>query len=248
MAFIDLNKRIPEPEEEMEGAEAKQFFISHQKGYKKKGSSYTIVRQDIFERIKIDSGKVLDVGCGYGGLIQDIHKYNLNFSFVGIDLSKTMVQIGREFNKDVDARFIRGRADKVKLKKDSFDLIICKDTFHHFKNPIAVIKNMYRLLRKGGHIYILDLKRNSPEALVTQVFRNIAETNIVNAVQYFNSVRAAYKVNEIKELLKKAKIRGGKVKEIKVTDKYLKDLKIAPKMKKRVENFMNNRWVLIIKK
>ena len=78
-------------------------------------------------KIKIDSGIIVDVGCGYGGFIEDIDDYKGNFDFVGIDTSKSMIDIANKVNKKVNAQFIVGKAEKTKLKAKLSKPLTCND-------------------------------------------------------------------------------------------------------------------------
>jgi len=229
-----FQKRVSEPSQEMEGIkEARNYLLSHKRD-KKKTNPYDYFSQIISKEIKLKKANVLDVGCGYGGLINSLKKYKPQFNFSGIDLSKAMITLAKNYVKE--ANFYLMPADKMSFKDNSFDLIICKDTFHHFSNPLKVINEMLRVLKEGGKIFITDLNRNVSEEVFYSVLQQLSKNNLVNATQYYDSVKASYTINEIKSLLKKLKIR-----------KY----KICPSTKLNgfnLDNYINGHWTLIISK
>jgi len=45
-------------------------------------------------------------------------------------------------------------ANKIPLKESSVDCIICTQVLEHIKEPHLVIKEMYRLLKKGGKVFL----------------------------------------------------------------------------------------------
>jgi ubiquinone/menaquinone biosynthesis C-methylase UbiE len=100
----------------------------------------------------------LDMGCGTGwavgevaGLVSD------NGTFYGIDLSAKMIARAREnFKGRHNLYFIQSNAESIPIDDDFFDTIICTNSFHHYPNPGKALREMHRLLRKGGRLYILD--------------------------------------------------------------------------------------------
>jgi len=248
MKYLDLSKRVPEPEEEMEGAkEAKSYFIisSSRKG----GGSYQVVAIDIFRRTKLNSGRILDVGCAYGGLIKQINLHTPGcFNFVGVDLSKSMLKLAKNYCRGIKVAFSLQSADKTSFADESFDLVVCKDTFHHFKSPVKVLKEMYRLVKKGGYIYLIDLNRNAPEEVILQTIQTLTERDLFHAMQYFDSIKAAYTIAEMRQLFKKAGMRKYSISKPHIDKDFLKIYKIPSELALIYKNFMKGRWVAVIKK
>ena len=52
-----------------------------------------------------------------------------------------------------------GREDSVDLPADSVDLMFICDTFHHFEYPKGSLRSIYRALRPGGEIVVVDFRR-----------------------------------------------------------------------------------------
>jgi 2-polyprenyl-3-methyl-5-hydroxy-6-metoxy-1,4-benzoquinol methylase len=67
------------------------------------------------------NASVLDVGCGWGGLLQRARSLDLPIRYTGIDVVDSMVEHGnRTFP---DARFICG--DVFDLNDDAYDFVVC---------------------------------------------------------------------------------------------------------------------------
>jgi len=245
---MNLKKRIPEPEQEMEGyKEVKSFFEAHKKR-RKKWDIYDLVSRDILKNIPIKRGKVLDVGCGYGGLMNQLSLYKKDLNFVGIDFSQAMIKLGKKLYGNKKMNFLYMSADNLRFKDDTFDAVVCKDTFHHFKNPVKVLKEMFRVLKKRGYIYVTDLRRDASEEIVYQTIQIDSELNIENAILYADSIRASYTIPEMKKMLKRAGIINYKTFELKVGKNFLKDYKINKKYFLSASNYRKDKWVLIIRK
>lgn len=105
------------------------------------------------EILKSQSGKILDVGCGNGNLFNFLPdgKYEL----FGIDFSENMIAEA-EKNCSVKASFSVGDAERLPFGDDSFDIIVCNASFHHYVHPNTVLEEMNRVLRIGGKLLIGD--------------------------------------------------------------------------------------------
>jgi ubiquinone/menaquinone biosynthesis C-methylase UbiE len=101
---------------------------------------------------------VLDIGCGTGWALGQISRLiNNNGSFYGIDLSAKMIEKAKEnFKAFKNFYFIKANAESIPLNNDFFDIIICTNSFHHYLKPDLALKEMHRLLKSDGRLYILD--------------------------------------------------------------------------------------------
>jgi len=132
------------------------------KSYDGKGWRYIYLRKcqsgvvsllDIKENIC-----VLDIGCGTGWALGQIAKLvDGKGSFYGIDLSAKMIEKAKEnFKEQKQFQFMKANAESIPLEDNKFDVIICTNSFHHYLNPDKALKEMYRLLKAEGKVYILD--------------------------------------------------------------------------------------------
>jgi len=101
----------------------------------------------------------LDVGCGTGFAVGEVAKSaNFKGQFYGIDMSPKMVEKAKSnFSGKNNFHFVEANAESIPLKDNFFDVIICTNSFHHYLHPDKAVKEMHRLLKKGGKVYILDI-------------------------------------------------------------------------------------------
>ena len=102
---------------------------------------------------KSKSGKILDVGCGNGNLFEMLpdEKYELT----GVDFSENMIIEAKDKCND-KASFLVADAEKLPFDNDTFDIIVCNASFHHYIHPDIVLAEMQRVLKEGGKLLIGD--------------------------------------------------------------------------------------------
>lgn len=244
-----IKKRIPEKTEGINNySEILKYYKAHQILKNKYWDLYDLVAKNILKNIKINGGEVLDVACGYGGLVSGLRGNCIDFEYVGIDISKAMIQIGKKYYSDSKTKFVLMPANKMEFRNESFDIVLCKDSFHHFNNPVVVLKEMYRVLKKGGTIYSMDLMRDAPDEVIFQITQLASELNIENAFAYLESHSASYTIMEMKSIIKKAGIKNYKISVPKITRNFLGDYKLKDEDYLSASNYLRDKWVLVIKK
>ncbi len=126
---------------------------------------------DEIARILPRGSRVLEVAPGPGFLAIDIARTGL-FQVTGLDISKTFVEIAqanaREAGVQIDFR--QGDAAHMPFEDESFDFITCHAAFKNFTQPVLALQEMYRVLRPGGRVSIVDLRPDAaPEAIDAEV-------------------------------------------------------------------------------
>lgn len=104
--------------------------------------------------------KVLDVGCGTGTILSLLSK-DESISLSGLDFSEEMLNIAMQKLKD-RVELKRGDSAQLSWENNTFDAIICTDSFHHYPEPEKVLNEMARVLKPKGHLIIGDPWMISP--------------------------------------------------------------------------------------
>ena len=100
----------------------------------------------------------LDVGCGTGFAVGEAAKSaNFKGQFYGIDMSPKMIEKAKTNFSGKDFHFLEANSESIPLNDNFFDIIICTNSFHHYLHPDKAVKEMHRLLKKGGRVSILDI-------------------------------------------------------------------------------------------
>lgn len=108
-----------------------------------KGAVRMVLRFLDFCRIK--DGVLLDIGCGSGWF----HRYVPRVNYIGLE-----VLIRRDVA--IDFPMVVGLGEDLPFKDESVDHVLIYATLDHVMDPTRVLKESFRVLRKGGGVYILS--------------------------------------------------------------------------------------------
>lgn len=96
------------------------------------------------------SSLVIDLGCGIAGCLLSL---NCNEK-IGLDISHINLIIARAQNSKL--MLVQADAEQVPFREQVFDAVLIVDLLHHVPKPSAVIKEVSRILRKDGQLFIWD--------------------------------------------------------------------------------------------
>ena len=126
-------------------------------------SVYNLCRKDypdiLAELEKEDFTNVLDAGCGTGAVISLLSEKYPDKHYTGIDLSPKMIEVSMA-KKAKNAKFICGDCENLPFDDNSFDVVTCSMSFHHYPNPVDFFRSCERVLRPGGRLIIRDMTAN----------------------------------------------------------------------------------------
>lgn len=108
--------------------------------------------------------------------------------------------IGQAKKKNIpNAEFIVGDCENLPFDENSFDVIICSNSFHHYPNPQAFFDSVKRCLRIGGRLILRDVTTDNK---VIMWFMNRIEIPLANMFGHGDVMIATREV--ITECCKKA--------------------------------------------
>ena len=100
-------------------------------------------------------GKLLDIGCGQGDFLLSMQ--DLGWGVCGVEIDKVALNIAKE--KKLNVYHYNSRS--FEFPSDSFDLITLNNVFEHMNNLEEVFTEIYRILKKGGRLFIITPNKNS---------------------------------------------------------------------------------------
>ena len=106
----------------------------------------------ILREMKINASTYLDIGCANGEITMEVANIIGAKEVYGID-------INREALKEAEKRGIKVfmldiSKDKLPFKDNSIDLITAFEIIEHLINPDHMLREAYRVLRKGGYLLL----------------------------------------------------------------------------------------------
>jgi ubiquinone/menaquinone biosynthesis C-methylase UbiE len=106
------------------------------------------------------TSRILDPSCGPGLDLCHLAELVPDGEVVGADLAAKMVTQAADNARERGLRNVAFfQADVASLPKDftgRFDAVFCSLSFHHYTDPLRALREMKRVLRKGGHAFITD--------------------------------------------------------------------------------------------
>ncbi len=111
-------------------------------------------RFDILAYVK--SGRILEIGFGTGELLMAL--VARGHEIIGLELSPNMHKVTDEKlqRKNVDVVRLRGRAEAIPLKSDTFDTVISTFPSNYIFNE-ASLREIKRVLNREGRCLVLGL-------------------------------------------------------------------------------------------
>ena len=115
-------------------------------------------RQKILEQVFKDC-RVLELGCGVGGLSLEMAR---NGAIVDAhDVSRENIKIARDYlnsqkNISGEINYFCSDANKIILQKDHYDLVVCWEALHHFKEIEHVINEIKKSLKNNGKFIFFE--------------------------------------------------------------------------------------------
>jgi ubiquinone/menaquinone biosynthesis C-methylase UbiE len=101
---------------------------------------------------------LLDVACGAAHAAEPVA--GRVRQVVGIDLTPALLEIGAQRLRDQAVPNIllqEANAEGLPFVDESFDIVYCRSSLHHFADPHRAVAEMVRVCRIGGRIVLVDL-------------------------------------------------------------------------------------------
>ncbi len=111
----------------------------------------------IANRLKNCTGELLDVGCGTGAALAHIREVcGEKFRYTGIDISRAAVEKATLLLRET-AHIQVGDSEYLPYADNTFDVVLCMHSFHHYPNPVNVLKEIKRILvPKEGRLFLVE--------------------------------------------------------------------------------------------
>ena len=161
------------------------------------------------------TGTALDLGCGPGDISLRFARAFPQWSVEGWDASAAMLKYGYQA---VERAGLQNRVTLKKVhvpqsdtshdtKSDTayYPLIFSNSLLHHLADPMVLWSELLRLSVGGAEVFVMDLMRPANRDAVTHFVDLYAqgEPDVLRQ-DFFNSLLAAYRLDEVEAQLEKA--------------------------------------------
>jgi SAM-dependent methyltransferase len=126
--------------------DADEYFQLHNKETRLQGASALV---DQAEKLLGRKGKLLDVGVGRGEIL--ISAREKGWEAEGVEPSETFADY---VEKRTGAKIWRKPIEEVEIPPQEFDVVILSAVLEHLYDPDKVIKNISRIMKSGGLLYL----------------------------------------------------------------------------------------------
>lgn len=170
-------------------------------------------KEQLLDEVDLNTGDtVLDIACGNGTLLDMLAKKH-SIIGKGVDISEKMVENARL--KVPNMEFVVSGCESVPFEDKSIDVITVCAAYHHFPSVKLFAKEVSRLLRKNGKIYIAEIYYTTLLRFIINPFvpllksgdvRFYSPEEIIKNFEAFGFKSRNYKINDNVQIISLEKL------------------------------------------
>lgn len=126
----------------------------------------------IFKALELPrEGKIIDISCGGGRLLKTIENHNGNLELTGVDITPGFLANNPDLS---NITFITADSSSIPFPDQSFEVVICSLSLHHYEDLPAVLTEINRIVNNHGQVYLTDIM---PSNQISQKLYNLIKCN-----------------------------------------------------------------------
>ena len=152
-------------------------------------------------------GTAIDMGTGTGLIPMELFaRPTVDGRCVAVDLSREMLKLGQDNIQSAGLQsrieFLFADCKQLPVDDNAFDGCMSNSIIHHIPEPLDCLREMVRVTRPGGWLFVRDLMRPSTASTVDELVAQYAgEENEHSRRMFRESLHAALTVDEVRALL-----------------------------------------------
>lgn len=167
-----------------------------------------LVDQILAETPLSDAPIVVDGGTGPGFLTMEFLK-KTSAKVHAIDYSPYMLDIAKATLTEFAMDSTRVSFDLKDIHNTGFpdqyaDLIVSYSCMHHWARPAEVLRELFRITKNGGSIYILDTYREATDHIVPSMRMQMPEDHLFRFVE--EAFEESFSLDKVEQITKNAGI------------------------------------------
>jgi ubiquinone/menaquinone biosynthesis C-methylase UbiE len=164
-----------------------------------------------------DDAHVLEVAPGPGYFSIELAKMG-KYHITGMDISADFVEICKTNaeRENVEAHFVQGNVCQMPFEDAAFDFIFCSAAFKNFREPLAALREMYRVLKPNGTALIVDMNHDVSKDKLAAEAGKISKNGFERwfMMTTFKGLCAgAYSRKELEDMIAQTTFTGSEIKE-----------------------------------
>ena len=169
----------------------------------------------ILELLDIDGKRLLDVGCGDGGLVRLMT--GMGAKVIGVECGRRPFDEARAATPAGGEKYVEGFAEDLPFENAYFHIVVFFNSLHHIAraNQAKALAEAARVLRAGGLVYVAE---PLAEGANFELGKPLVDETDVRAAAY-DAVKGAgaFALEEIREVTYTHKIRHRNFEEFRET-------------------------------
>ena len=198
--------RVTETDQGIQGEFNVDIYDQMQRWLRDKG---WIETKDIIKS-GITKGIALEIGPGPGYLGLEWLKNTQGTTLKGLDISADMISIAERnaegYGLSDRVEYVHSSGDKMPFDDEKFDAVFTNGSLHEWSDPENTFNEIWRVLKKGGRVFISDLRRDMFFLIKWFLWINTKPKGIRFGL--ISSINAAYTPDELEELIKGTKLES----------------------------------------
>jgi SAM-dependent methyltransferase len=105
----------------------------------------------VLERLDVQAGAILDVGCGAGSNLDLLRERFAESAIHGIDIEIEPLRYCRE---DHAAKVLQADLAQLPFRDEAFDLVCALDALEHVPDDESALRGLHRVCAPGGKLFV----------------------------------------------------------------------------------------------
>lgn len=121
---------------------------------------------------------LVDLGCGPGLFLKDLHQRYPNACLTGIECAPYMLNQITAWPDAIRIQVADLNQDQLNLfAPDSLDIALANRLVHELHQPVSLFRNLYHWLKPGGVFILVDMVRQPLKSYLTHELKGTALTD-----------------------------------------------------------------------
>lgn len=208
-------QRIPEPQLMEDHAQVHAYAMADFEGPHSR--LLELFQEEFPEPLR---GDVLDLGCGPGDISNRFARAYPDVRVLGVDGSAQMLAMAEKLRQSDRIEFLHGFLPGALIPDRPWAAIVSNSLLHHLHDPSGLWSTVRQHARPGTVVFVKDLLRpDSQEQAQRFMEAYTAGEPEVLQHDFYNSLLAAFRPDEVEEQLREAGLDGLRVRA--VSDRHL---------------------------